>query len=138
MKNKNVSYKESVSWLYSLQKYGIKFGLSKTTNLLKAFRNPHHNQHYIHIAGTNGKGSVGAILESILMQAGLKVGFYTSPHLVSFTERFRINRELITKDQAASLIREIYKVTSQVFRKFLKNPLKIICYASIKPFGKPF
>jgi len=113
MKSKDVSYKESVSWLFGLQKYGIKFGLSKTTNLLKAFGNPHHNQHYIHIAGTNGKGSVGAILESILMQAGLKVGLYTSPHLVSFTERFRINRELITKDQAASLIREIYEVTSQ-------------------------
>ena len=113
MKSKNVSYKASVSWLFGLQKYGIKFGLSKTNNLLKAFGNPHHNQHYIHIAGTNGKGSVGAILESILIQAGLKVGFYTSPHLVSFTERFRINRELITKDQAASLIREIYEVTSQ-------------------------
>ncbi len=113
MKSKNVSYEELISWLYSLQKYGIKFGLSKTTNLLKAFGNPHHNQRYIHIAGTNGKGSVGAILESILMQAGLKVGFYTSPHLVSFAERFRISRELITKDQAASLIREIYEVTSQ-------------------------
>jgi dihydrofolate synthase/folylpolyglutamate synthase len=113
MKNANVSYKESVSWLFGLQKYGIKFGLSKTTNLLKAFGNPHRNQRYIHIAGTNGKGSVGAILESILMQAGLKVGFYTSPHLVSFTERFRINRKLITKDQAAALISEIYEVTSQ-------------------------
>jgi len=113
MKNTNGSYQESVSWLFGLQKYGIKFGLSKTNNLLKAFGNPHHNQRYIHIAGTNGKGSVGAILESILIQAGLKVGFYTSPHLVSFTERFRINRELITKDQAASLIREIYEVTSQ-------------------------
>jgi len=113
MNNTNGSYKESVSWLFGLQKYGIKFGLSKTTNLLKAFGNPHHNQRYIHIAGTNGKGSVGAMLESILLKAGLKVGFYTSPHLVSFTERFRINRELITKDQAASIIREIYEVTSQ-------------------------
>jgi len=112
MKNTNGSYKESLSWLFGLQKYGIKFGLSKTTNLLQAFGNPHHNQHYIHIAGTNGKGSVGAILEAILLKAGLKVGFYTSPHLVSFTERFRINRELITKDQAASLIREVKGVIS--------------------------
>ncbi|MBW1613423.1 MAG: bifunctional folylpolyglutamate synthase/dihydrofolate synthase [Deltaproteobacteria bacterium] len=112
MKSKNVSYKESVSWLFGLQKYGIKFGLSKTANLLKAFGNPHRNRRYIHIAGTNGKGSVGAMLESILMQTGLKVGFYTSPHLVSFTERFRINRELITKDQAASIISEIYEITS--------------------------
>ena len=109
MNNTNDSYKESVSWLFGLQKYGIKFGLSKTTNLLQAFGNPHHNQRYIHIAGTNGKGSVGAMLEAILLKAGLKVGFYTSPHLVSFTERFRINREFITKDNAASIIREVYE-----------------------------
>jgi dihydrofolate synthase / folylpolyglutamate synthase len=110
MKNTNDSYKECVSWLYSLQKYGIKFGLSKTTNLLKAFGNPHRNQRYIHIAGTNGKGSVGAMLEAILAKAGLKVGFYTSPHLVSFTERFRINRESIPKETAASLIEEVKRV----------------------------
>ena len=113
MKSSNRLYKESVSWLFGLQKYGIKFGLSKTSNLLQAFGNPHRNQHYIHIAGTNGKGSVGALLESILMQAGLKVGFYTSPHLVSFTERFRINREAISKDTAASLIKEVKGVISQ-------------------------
>jgi len=113
MKNTNGFYKESVSWLFGLQKYGIKFGLSKTINLLQAFGNPHHHQHYIHIAGTNGKGSVGALLESVLMQAGLKVGFYTSPHLVSFTERFRINREAVSKDTAASLIREVKGVISQ-------------------------
>jgi dihydrofolate synthase/folylpolyglutamate synthase len=107
------SYKESVSWLYSLQKFGIKFGLSKTFNLLKAFGNPHHGQRYKHIAGTNGKGSVGALLESILMKSGLKVSLYSSPHLVSFTERFRINREFIKKDHAASLIRELKGVIGQ-------------------------
>jgi len=110
---RNWGHQESVSWLFGLQKYGIKFGLSKTTNLLQAFGNPHHNQHYIHIAGTNGKGSVGAMLEAILLTAGLKVGFYTSPHLVSFTERFRINRESIPKDTAASLIREVKGVINQ-------------------------
>lgn len=113
MKNTNDSYNKSVSWLFGLQKYGIKFGLSKTTNLLQAFKNPHHNQRYIHIAGTNGKGSVGAMLEAILLQAGLKVGFYISPHLVSFTERFRINKEVIPKDTAASLIREVKGIISR-------------------------
>jgi dihydrofolate synthase/folylpolyglutamate synthase len=110
---KNFSYKESISLLYSLQKYGIKFGLSTTSNILKAFGNPHHNQRYIHIAGTNGKGSVGAMLESILMRSGFKVGFYTSPHLVRFTERFRINRELMKEKQAASLIGTIWEVTNK-------------------------
>ncbi len=107
------SYKETVSWLYSLQELGVKFGLSKTLNLLKAFGDPHLGQRYIHIAGTNGKGSVGAMLESILMKAGLKVGFYSSPHLVNFTERFRVNREFIKKDQAASLIRRLKGAVSQ-------------------------
>jgi dihydrofolate synthase / folylpolyglutamate synthase len=110
MKNTNAVYQESLSWLYSLQKYGIKFGLSKTINLLQTFGNPHHNQRYIHITGTNGKGSVGAMLEAVLVKSGLKVGFYTSPHLVSFTERFRINRESIPKETAASLIEEVKRV----------------------------
>jgi len=113
IERQNFSYEELVSWLYGLQKFGIKFGLSKTSKLLKAFGNPHLGQRYIHIAGTNGKGSVGAMLESIVMKSGLKVGFYSSPHLVSFTERFRIDRECIRKEQAASLIRELKGVISQ-------------------------
>ena len=113
IERENFFYKESVSWLYSLQKFGIKFGLSKTSNLLKAFGNPHLAQRYIHIAGTNGKGSVGAMLESVLIKSGLKVGLYSSPHLVSFSERFRINREFIKKDQAASIIMELKEVISK-------------------------
>jgi dihydrofolate synthase/folylpolyglutamate synthase len=105
--DRDSSYEEALSRLYSLQKYGIKFGLSKTSNLLRAFGDPHRAQHYIHIAGTNGKGSVGAMLESILLKSGLTVGLYTSPHLVSFTERFRINKVCIGRDQAAALMNEV-------------------------------
>jgi dihydrofolate synthase/folylpolyglutamate synthase len=107
------TYEESVSWLYGLQKLGIKFGLSKTSNLLRAFGNPHLGKKYVHIAGTNGKGSVGALLESILVKSGYTVGLYTSPHLVSLTERFRINREPIAKGEAASLIDEIRRVIDE-------------------------
>ncbi len=107
------AYEEELSRLYSLEKYGIKFGLSKTSNLLRAFGDPHRGQRYIHIAGTNGKGSVGAMLESILLESGHTVGFYTSPHLVSFTERFRVNKVDIDRDQAAALIHEIYEVTDE-------------------------
>jgi len=111
--DRNSAYREELSRLYSLEKYGIKFGLSKTSNLLRVFGDPHRGQRYIHIAGTNGKGSVGAMLESILLKSGLTVGFYTSPHLVSFTERFRINKIGIDRDQAASLIHEVYGVTDK-------------------------
>jgi dihydrofolate synthase / folylpolyglutamate synthase len=110
MKIQNTPYQDGVNYLYSLQKYGIKFGLSKTENLLKAFGNPHKGQRYLHIAGTNGKGSVSAFLGSVLKEAGLKVGFYSSPHLVRFTERFRINGEEIRQDTVAGLIAELRAV----------------------------
>jgi len=109
--NKNdASYGKAVGSLYSLQKFGIKFGLSKTDNLLKALGSPHKGQKYIHIGGTNGKGSVASFLCAILKEAGLRVGFYSSPHLVRFTERFRINDEEIRPEKAETLIRELTEV----------------------------
>ncbi|MBW2064355.1 MAG: bifunctional folylpolyglutamate synthase/dihydrofolate synthase [Deltaproteobacteria bacterium] len=105
-----MTYGDAVKYLFGLQKYGIKFGLNKTVNLLKAFGDPHEGEKYIHIAGTNGKGSVGAMLESILLQAGLKVGFYSSPHLVRFTERFRVNGREISRDEVADLTGEFLGV----------------------------
>jgi dihydrofolate synthase/folylpolyglutamate synthase len=104
---KKLSYEDALEYLYGLQKYGIKFGLSKTAALLKAFGNPHKGLRCIHIAGTNGKGSVAAMVESILLEAGLKVALYSSPHLVRFTERFRINRKEIPPERVAGLIREL-------------------------------
>jgi dihydrofolate synthase/folylpolyglutamate synthase len=106
MKEKT-SYQEGIEYLYNLQKYGIKFGLSKTSNLMKALGNPHRGRKYIHIAGTNGKGSVATFIASILKHAGIKVGLYSSPHLVRFTERFRINDEEISREKAACLIDEL-------------------------------
>ena len=106
-KKKIISYEEAVSYLYSLQKYGIKFGLSKTSNLLKAFGNPHRGQTYLHVGGTNGKGSVASMVESMLMRSGLKVGFYSSPHLVRFTERFRLGGQEVSPEGVADLVREV-------------------------------
>jgi dihydrofolate synthase/folylpolyglutamate synthase len=110
MIKRRTSYSEAVEYLYSLQKYGIKFGLSKTSNLLKAFGNPHLGQRYVHIAGTNGKGSVAAMVESILRASGLKVGLYSSPHLVRFTERFQVNGQEIPSETAARLVQELKDV----------------------------
>lgn len=109
MKETPDNYKEAIDYLYSLQKYGIKFGLSKTTNLLAAFGNPHVGQRYIHIGGSNGKGSVGSMVESILRKAGYRVGFYSSPHLLRFSERFRINGEEMPTEAATQLVKEVKK-----------------------------
>jgi dihydrofolate synthase/folylpolyglutamate synthase len=113
MNSRKKRYQEAVSYLYNLQKFGIKFGLSKTSNLLKALGNPHKGQKYIHIGGTNGKGSVAAFIASILEETGLRVGLYTSPHLVRFTERIRINRVEITREKAAELIEELRDISAQ-------------------------
>jgi dihydrofolate synthase/folylpolyglutamate synthase len=111
MKAKPSTYKEAIDYLYSLQKYGIKFGLSKTSNLLAAFDNPHIGQRYIHIGGSNGKGSVGSIVDCVLREAGYRVGFYTSPHLLRFTERFRVNGDEMPAETATQLIAEVMEKT---------------------------
>ncbi|KXK56154.1 MAG: Folylpolyglutamate synthase [Chlorobi bacterium OLB7] len=77
--------------LFSLQTFGIKLGLEPVTELLDQFGNPHHRFPCIHVAGTNGKGSVCAMVASVLQSAGLRVGLYSSPHLVRFQERIRMN-----------------------------------------------
>ena len=101
------SYRDALHYLYGLQKFGIKFGLSKTANILAEFDNPHRGRNFIHIAGTNGKGSVAAFLCSALGRAGFKVGLYTSPHLVRFTERFRINDTEIDRSEVVSLVEDV-------------------------------
>ncbi|MCU0571464.1 MAG: bifunctional folylpolyglutamate synthase/dihydrofolate synthase [Syntrophobacteraceae bacterium] len=84
-------YKTSIDYLYGLQKYGIKFGLNSTERILERLGNPERRLRCIHVGGTNGKGSTAAMLSSVLRAHGLRVGLYTSPHLVRFTERFRVD-----------------------------------------------
>ncbi len=107
----DLEYDQGLSYLYNLQKFGMKFGLSKTENLLRAFNNPEKHLRMIHVAGSNGKGSVAAMLSFIYSQAGYKVGLFTSPHLIDFRERFRINGRMIEKDRTLELIREIKERT---------------------------
>jgi dihydrofolate synthase/folylpolyglutamate synthase len=88
-----------VEKLFKRTAAGIKPGLEAITALLEALGNPHQKIAVLHVAGTNGKGSVCAMLESVLRASGFKTGLYTSPHLVDFSERFRINGEYIPLDK---------------------------------------
>lgn len=83
----------AIKFLFDLELFGIKLGLDNIRALCDFLGNPQNRYPVVHIAGTNGKGSTAAILESILLAAGYKVGLYTSPHLVRFNERVRVNRE---------------------------------------------
>lgn len=98
-----MTYQKSIAYLYGLQRFGIKFGLTNISNLLASLNSPQRNLPCIHIAGTNGKGSTAAFLASILSKAGYKVGLYTSPHLTSFTERIKINNHEIRKKDVIRL-----------------------------------
>ena len=82
---------QSLRWLTSLHKFGIKLGLEQTRRLAELCGNPDRDLRFIHLAGTNGKGSTGAMLERALRGSGWKTGFHSSPHLISVCERFRIN-----------------------------------------------
>jgi dihydrofolate synthase/folylpolyglutamate synthase len=109
-----MSYSEAVHYLYNLQKYGIKFGLDNITRLMSELGNPHESFRSIHVSGTNGKGSTSATIASILKTAGLRVGLFTSPHLVSFTERIRVDGEEITEGEVAGLAEEVKMIASDI------------------------
>ncbi len=110
-------YDQIIEWLYNLHLFGIKFGLKKIEKLLEYIGNPQDKLHIIHVGGTNGKGSVCAMIGSVLENAGYNVGVNTSPHLSEFTERITINGKQITKADVvkyAKLLREVReKVNSQ-------------------------
>ena len=109
-----LNYKEALSWLYSLQRFGIKLGLDNTRRLLgelfgsDGFAADVANlkiaapAKVIHVAGTNGKGSVCAMIDSICRSQGYRTGLFTSPHLVTFRERIRVSGEMISEDAAAN------------------------------------
>lgn len=86
---------EYLNYIYSLERKRKKYNLKKISRLLDLFGNPHHSQEYIHIAGTNGKGGTASFLASILMEHGIKTGLFTSPHILRFNERIKINGKSI-------------------------------------------
>lgn len=102
-----MSYQETLSYLFGLQKFGIKFGLSNITHLLELFGNPHNTFKTVHIAGTNGKGSTSVTVASIIQEAGYRVGLYTSPHLVNFSERIKINGREIDEERVVQLTEKL-------------------------------
>lgn len=101
-----MTYSAAIQFLYNLRWFGAKLGLENTRKLAALAGNPQEKLRFIHIAGTNGKGSTAAMLESIYRLAGLRVGLFTSPHLVAFSERLQVNRELISENDVARLVME--------------------------------
>ncbi|MEE1266561.1 MAG: Mur ligase family protein, partial [Akkermansia sp.] len=110
MVNSQSSIVNELGWLYSTQAFGIKLGLEGVTRLLSACGVLHPRAQVIHVAGTNGKGSTCAFCESVARAAGYKTGLFTSPHLVEFGERIRVNGVNIPDADAARLIGKVRAV----------------------------
>ena len=103
-----MTYRESIDWLFSTQLFGIKLGLDGPRRLLKKFlAHPPHGTRVIHVAGTNGKGSVCAMIDSVARAAGLRCGLFTSPHLVDFRERIRVSGAEISEQETADGLAEL-------------------------------
>ena len=108
-----IGYTEAIQFLYDLRLFGAKFGLENTFKLAALAGNPQDRLRFIHVAGTNGKGSTCAMLESIYRAAGLRVGLFTSPHLISFRERIQVNRQLIPEVAVVRLVGELQPLLKQ-------------------------
>ena len=97
-----INYRDALSWLYSLQRFGIKLGLENIERLLDELSKSHAAPwKVIHVAGTNGKGSVCVMIDSICRAQGYRTGLFTSPHLVTFRERIRVNGAMISEEAVA-------------------------------------
>src|SRR2546423_4484001 len=109
-----MTYQESLDYLTSLGRFGIKLGLERTQALLHALGDPQELLQGVHVAGTNGKGSVCAMLASILQTAGYRVGLMPKPHLISYTERIQVDQRPIAEADFAALLTELQPVISAV------------------------
>lgn len=125
-----MDYQKSLSAMQELSKFGINLGLGRIGELLRRLRNPQQQLSFIHIAGTNGKGSVGAMASSILTAGGKKTGFFSSPHLDSYCERFRLDGEDIKEEEFAALVNGILGHIKDMQKKGFESPTEFeVCTA---------
>ncbi len=103
-----MDYGEAIDWLFASQMFGIKLGLEGTRHLLKEYlAYPAHGTRVIHVAGTNGKGSTCAMIDSIARACGQRCGLFTSPHLIDFRERVQVSGEQIPAEVCAAMLTEL-------------------------------
>jgi len=99
-----MNYDEAMEYIHSTLKFGSKLGLTSITKLMDFMENPQKKLRFVHVAGTNGKGSTTAFISSILINAGYKTGIFTSPYLQRFTERIKIDNQEIVPDELVDII----------------------------------
>ena len=129
-----MTYDKTLEWLDEVALVGSKLGLSRTCELLELMGNPQNKLKFIHVAGTNGKGSVCACLSEVLSQAGYKTGMYTSPHLMRINERFKIDGKDIDDREFAALITKVRDITESMSER--ASQFEVITAAAFEYFYK--
>lgn len=131
-------YDDAINWIHDRLKFGVKPGLKRMDWLLNKLEHPEKNILTIHVAGTNGKGSTISYMLHMLMEAGYKVGTFTSPYIETFNERISVNGQPITDDEMLSLVNEIKPYAEKIENTDLGSPteFEIITTMMFLYFGK--
>ena len=131
-----MTYAEAIDLLQGLRVFGSRPGLDNTRQLAAQVNSPQNRLRFIHVAGTNGKGSTCAMLESIYRAAGLRVGLFTSPHLVSFTERIQVNRQPISENDVARFVQEIQPFLKQFSVEAHPTLFEVVTVMALRHFAE--
>ena len=133
----NLSGEALTRYLFSLRRFGVRLGLENISRLLSVLHNPQRKFKAVHIAGTNGKGSTGAMIASILQVAGLTTGLYVSPHLISFQERIRVNNRWIPIKAVQNYLNQLHS-TIETYHCTFFEVMTAIAFAYFAENGVDF
>lgn len=117
-----MNYNKALNYIHSTKKFGSKLGLNNIKKLLELLNNPQKNLQYIHVAGTNGKGSTSSFISNILIEAGYNVGLFTSPYIEKFTERIRKNNKYIEENRLAEITQEVKESVNVMIDEGYNHP----------------
>lgn len=132
------SYEDAVNWVTNLVSFGIRPGLKRMDMMMEMLGSPHRRLKFIHVAGTNGKGSTCAYISKVLTDSGYEVGMFTSPYIESFTNRININGQNISEEHMLQLINTIKPVVDEVAESELGQPsmFEVVTTMSLLYFAK--
>ncbi|MEE1066507.1 MAG: folylpolyglutamate synthase/dihydrofolate synthase family protein, partial [Acutalibacteraceae bacterium] len=132
-----MNYNEALEFIHSRMKFGSQPGMERISALCEAFDNPQDNLKYVHVAGTNGKGSTCTMIAKMLSAAGYKVGLFTSPFVVDFRERIQINSQMIPQQDFADIVEKIVPVIEDLKKKNIEpTEFEIITAAAFLYFSQ--
>lgn len=120
--NEEYRYQKAVEWIHSNMRFGSRLGLERISKLLSLLGNPEKSCKFLHVTGTNGKGSVTAFIASVLREAGYRTGMYTSPYLEDYRERIMINGRKIPKNVLTELVEEVRSRVDQMVAEGYEHP----------------